>query len=523
MNLKKLYSFIIILVTLFVLTGCNKDNNEIKHLLDWYKNLNAIDMDIEITSESFSVTEYVKLNNKVRKEGDNFYSVISEKYDARESVLYYFVNDYSYNVRNGYFSNMDVEYEKNGLNYFKINFNKLKYKTTKVEEKDFIKYSIRARGNVLKDDVLKLTGITLTKMPELIVEVNVDYKTRQIKEMKLIYTYELISGTGKTEVKINVNKMNKSVNFEIPSFVLIEIEIYEDERIEPFPNKKRKTVDQIPDIVTKSNKLNTLETTYYTNSICDENYIYTVNQRNYVLNVYDIETLDNVYSERLNSYPIAMDAYNGKFAIGFSYYLKIYDTTNWKGEIVETKSYVISTRIYKDLVFYGEVNAYNMTTKTHEQLFKLSYDWNSLIINRDEDTLYYTFDYYCAKYNFNTDTLEHFNVRAYKALEFWYDGSFLHINNNIYDKTGNLIAISPISRIYNIDGLKVASTIYDDNSISIVLGKRNENYVTVVYSLLDNVVLYEFEGTSTSATKVNNKFIIFDNSSNIIRTLDSNL
>jgi len=65
----------------------------------------------------------------------------------------------------------------------------------------------------------------------------------------------------------------------------------------------------------------------------------------------------------------------------------------------------------------------------------------------------------------------------------YFDGNFVHYDGKVFDRrSGLIISSSAVARLYeNPKKIKIDSTVFDNEKLSIYTGIYNDEYVTVIY------------------------------------------
>jgi len=282
----------------------------------------------------------------------------------------------------------------------------------------------------------------------------------------------------------------------------------------------------------------TFKVEYYTKSIADDKYIYTLNKHTKELNVYDIITLENVYYEYYYETPTSVDVDSGRLVIGFgeqsinygdTFTIKLYDITTWDCENIAAQAQGQSLYIYKDYIFYRSsyTNDFHLQDiNTHEDT---KYDvldnfggYKSQTISKGDGIMYFGGSYKDLIY-FNLDTKEIIkSVSITSSDPISFDGEYIHFDGKTLDRlTGELVDSHDIAFSYAHGPYYSPKTLYYDNEIIVYIGEYTQDeYYTVVHDLSSDTLLYEIKGRNVYVKREGNKLYLFNDSSDTIRVVD---
>lgn len=274
----------------------------------------------------------------------------------------------------------------------------------------------------------------------------------------------------------------------------------------------------------------------YKLSVMDSKYIYLINETTFRLCVYDITTLNEVYSERFLLKPACMDAYGGRLAIGFGdgRQFRVYNTDDWSFSTVKADECVFSIAIYEDRIFYLPVDQhcslyiYDLTEKKHitYSVYFSAY-YPTIAINREDGILF------IGDRNSSSSDLTYFDLNSLKIIyesafgqfynnifPVYFDGEFVHFFGKVFDKkTGMMISNTDKARAYNAVGFSDIKTVYDDSSISVFTAKKDAVAYTVFYDLATGQPVFEIAASATAVVKTQFGYILFDKTTNIVKTV----
>ncbi len=344
------------------------------------------------------------------------------------------------------------------------------------------------------------------------------------KNDELVYEFAF---NGKNVIYINDGKFIVAGNEKL-YVAKIDVKLINEELLNDMPIEL--PFDEVT--LTSDGVLKQLNTNLYSSAVSDGNYLYTINDKNYVLNVYDVKTLNKVFSQSFTSKPTCFDVGEGKLVVGLGdkQQFRIYDISTWEYETINTLESVYSIVIYKDEIIYAEIDqhcsvyVYDMKTKTHVY-FGYSGYYISMAVNKEDGIIYFgdrrSSGCDLAYFDLNTKTQIYNRDFGSNNSPVMFDGNFVHYQNKVFDSmTGIQISNNGVARLYNTT-FTVVKTIADNNEISVFLGlDSNGEYVTVIYDLLADKIIYSNNGISSNAYIMDDIVIVLNNSSNIIKSID---
>lgn len=282
-------------------------------------------------------------------------------------------------------------------------------------------------------------------------------------------------------------------------------------------------------LVSSDKKVKTLTAQSYTKSMADDKYIYLMDRINNRMYIYDLNTLKRVKTFDFLLKPMSFDVAGGTLVIGFggARQFWVIDTQTFDYEIYSTKEAVDIVTIYQDNIIYAPINLYDTVykyqifSKYEELIYQNTSSHTSLAIDRETGKLYIGGDRGLVCYDLKTGKINEVDFRCKYQSGVIFDGNFVHFDGNIFDKTsGEPLQYGEVAREYvEIDSVMIEKTIYDDNEISIYVGKQNDLYVTVIYDIATNSPIYLLDGKSTNVSRVDNTLVLFNNKSETLQIL----
>jgi hypothetical protein len=383
--------------------------------------------------------------------------------------------------------------------------------------------------DLMNDKYNSFDGFTPTRTVydkgEIVLIGSSQYKIGVYDKTKYNFIYQF-SFNGNQAIALKDNKI-LLIDNKLKYVAIVNVGSINDDMVDDVPLAP--VIDKLD--TSNDGKVNTLTTSFYTKSVVDNKYIYTIDEQTYELNIYDLKTLEKVYTESMLIQPISIDVSDGKLVIGFgeAWCFRIYNTSTFEYETINVSAPVYSTIIYNDEIIYSGIDqqctirVYNLTTKK-VSLFGYEGYYVSMAIDRKNEVLY------IGDRNSTSDYIVSFDLKTKKRInsshvtvskyEVQFDGNFIHYADYIYDKDLIYITRGNLARTYSSDSIMQYKTIYDDGETSIYVALSSSGeIVTVVHDIATDRDTYSIEGNSSHAYKVDNSFVILHNDLNYIQRL----
>jgi len=298
------------------------------------------------------------------------------------------------------------------------------------------------------------------------------------KEDDFIYKFPLINGRI---IKMNDGKF-LGICGEKNYLVIINVKLL---------NKDYAT---IPETDEQYDNVKLITTKTYIQSMVDDKYLYLLDANGFKFYIYDLKTFEKVKEITSISKIVTFDVYNGKLVIGYgdSKQFSIYDTNTFTEERITTSIPVYSVVIYDEKIIYSEIDQhcdiyiYYITTQNHIRLDYMGY-YVSLAMDRENGIVYIgnsrTSHSELVYYYLITNELKSVHETNDSKKNVYFDGNFVHYDGKVFDRrSGLIISSSAVARLYeNPKKIKIDSTVFDNEKLSIYTGIYNDEYVTVIY------------------------------------------